>query len=402
MAVAAMLLAGCHSHNHDSHDHSHEHEHTEADDHEHEHTEADDHDHKKGSTESHSGDEHEKHAGEIHFTHEQAEAAHLELETVKPAPFRFVLRASGQIQALQGDEQTIVATSNGVLSFASSSIIEGTAVRKGETFASISAGNLQDGDPVHKLKLAFETAERDFRRAERLVADKIISDKEFNQTRMQYETAKAAYEGQAGNYTGKGTNVTIPLSGYIKSRLVAQGEYVSVGQTIAVVTQNRRLQLRADVSESNYRHLRDIQSANFRTAYDDSVHSLDNLNGRLISYGKTATGGSSYIPVTFEFDNVGDFLPGAFADVYLLSAPKENVLSIPVSSLTEEQGLKFVYLHITDDIYKKQEVTLGLNDGIRVEVLHGLKAGDKVVTRGAYQVKLASASTAIPAHSHAH
>ncbi len=392
MAVATILLAGCHSHNHDSHEHSHEHEHTEAEG----------HDHKKGSTESHSGDEHENHAGEIHFTHEQAEVAHLELETVKPAPFRFVLRASGQIQALQGDEQTIVATSNGVLSFASSSIIEGTAVRKGETFASISAGKLQDGDPIHKLKLAFETAERDFRRAERLVADKIISAKEFNQTRMQYETAKAAYEGQAGNYTDKGTNVTIPLSGYIKSRLVAQGEYVSVGQPIAVVTQNRRLQLRADVSESNFRHLRDIQSANFRTAYDDSVHSLDNLNGRLISYGKTATGGSSYIPVTFEFDNVGDFLPGAFADVYLLSAPKDNVLSIPVSALTEEQGLMFVYLHITDDIYKKQEVTLGLNDGVRVEVLHGLKAGDKVVTCGAYQVKLASASTAIPAHSHAH
>ena len=52
--------------------------------------------------------------------------------------------------------------------------------------------------------------------------------------------------------------------------------------------------------------------------------------------------------------------------------------------------------------YKKQEVTLGADNGKEVQILSGLKAGDKVVTKGAYQVKLASASNAIPAHSHEH
>lgn len=64
-------------------------------------------------------------------------------------------------------------------------------------------------------------------------------------------------------------------------------------------------------------------------------------------------------PSRFEFDNVGDFLPGAFADVWLLSSPRRGVVSIPVSSLTEEQGLKFVYLLIADEIYKKQEIHVG-------------------------------------------
>ncbi len=384
LSATALILCGCHQHNHNEAGHSHDeagHSHNES---------------------GHSAADSHAHAGEIHFTHEQAEAAHLELETIQPSPFRFVLKTSGEIQATQGDEQTIVATSGGVLHFANTNIIEGTAVRQGETIASISASSLQDGDPVQKAKLAYETAEQEFRRAERLVAEQIISVKAFEQARMQYETAKATYEGQSANHTDKGINVTAPISGYIKSRLAGQGEYVSVGQPIAVVTQNRRLLLRADVSESNFRHLREIQSANFRTAYDNTVHRLDSLHGRLLSYGKSATDGASYIPVTFEFDNVGDFIPGSFAEVYLLSAPKENVLSIPVSALTEEQGLMFVYLHITADIYKKQEVTIGRNDGIRAEVLHGLHSGDRVVTRGAYQVKLASASTAIPAHAHSH
>ena len=375
--VAALIVAGCHSHGHD-------------------------HDHEAEDVESHAKSEGQAHSGEIHFTHKQAEAAGLETDTVRPAPFRSVMRASGQIMALQGEEQAIVATSSGVIRFADASITEGSALDRGETIAYVSARNLQEGDPVQKARLAFETAESDFHRAERLVADKIISEKEFERRRLQYETAKEAYEGQAGRLTAKGVGIAAPVSGYIKSLPVAQGEYVSVGQTIAVVAQNRRLQLRADVPESGFRLLRDIQTANFRTAYDDRVYSLEELHGRLLSYGKTATGGASYIPVTFEFDNVGDLVPGAFAEVYLLSAPKEEALSVPVSALTEEQGLMFVYLHIADDIYRKQEVTTGRNDGTRVEILHGLGTGDRVVTRGAYQVKLAGISTAIPGHSHSH
>jgi len=47
-------------------------------------------------------------------------------------------------------------------------------------------------------------------------------------------------------------------------------------------------------------------------------------------------------------------------------------------------------------------VTLGADNGSEVQILSGLKAGDEVVTEGAYQIKLASASNAIPAHTHNH
>jgi multidrug efflux pump subunit AcrA (membrane-fusion protein) len=56
---------------------------------------------------------------------------------------------------------------------------------------------------------------------------------------------------------------------------------------------------------------------------------------------------------------------------------------------------------VHEDAYKKQEVTVGANDGINTEILSGIKTGDKVVSKGAYHVKLASASSAIP-HGHEH
>ena len=72
------------------------------------------------------------------------------------------------------------------------------------------------------------------------------------------------------------------------------------------------------------------------------------------------------------------------------------------SALTEEQGSFFVYLQLDEEGYKKQLVTLGADNGESVQILSGVKAGDRVVTEGAYQVKLASATNAIPAHSHEH
>ena len=253
-----------------------------------------------------------------------------------------------------------------------------------------------------KAKLAYETAVSEYERAQRLVEDKIISVKEFEQIRLRYETAKTTYEGQAKGMTEKGAPVVSPINGYLKQLLVPNGSYVEVGQPVAVVTQTRRLQLRAEVSERDYAQLSKVTSANFRPAYTDKLYKITDLNGRLVAYGKSATDmASHYIPVTFEFDNVGDIIPGSYAEVYLLTAPEDGVVSVPVGAITEEQGLYFVYVQVCAEEFMKREVHLGRRNGERVEILHGLHHGERVVTRGAYQVKLASVATAIP-HGHSH
>lgn len=343
----------------------------------------------------------EGHADEIAFTAKQAAEAGMKIETARAAQFLNVIKTSGVIQTLPGDEQAIVATSAGIVSFVNASIAAGVPVRSGEAIVTISARNLQEGDPSLKAKIAFEVAQKEYQRAKGLVETKIISDKEFEQARLRYETAKAAYQGQASNVTAAGIRVTSPMGGYIKNLLVGQGEYVSVGQPIATVTQNRRLQLRAEVSETYFGDLKNIRSANFKTAYESTTYKLSEMNGRLLSYGKTSNGTSFYIPVTFEFDNIGNVIPGSFTEVYLLSAPRGNVISVPVSALTEEQGLNFVYIQIEPEAYIKREVVVGQNNGERAEIVKGLTGGEAVVVKGVTQVKLASASGAIPdGHNH--
>ncbi|MDR1332743.1 MAG: efflux RND transporter periplasmic adaptor subunit, partial [Tannerella sp.] len=320
-----------------------------------------------------------------------------------PGVFSHVIKTSGQIQATQGDEITLTATSSGIVSFINQSLTDGVSVRAGEAIVAVSAKFLQDGDRSAVAEINYETELKAYRRAEELAKDEIISAKEFEQIRRRYETAKTAYEAQSANMTARGVTVKTPVGGFVKNRLVGQGEYVSVGQPVVTISQNRRLQLRADVSEKHYRTLESIRTAHFKTAYDDTLYKIQEMNGRLLSFGKSSGESSYYIPVTFEFDNTGNVLPGAFVEVYLLSAPQNDVISVPVPAITEEQGLYFVYLQLGDEVYEKREVVPGPDNGERIRIVSGLQSGDKVVVKGAYRVRQAAGAGVVPeGHSHSH
>lgn len=384
-------------HDHEGHDHSHE-----GHDHEHE-----GHDHEHETGEEHAGHSHEseeaKHSDEIIFPKAQAAKTTFEVREIQPASFNQVVKTTGQVLAAPGDEAVIVATSNGVVSFSSNKLTEGTKVQKGQSLFQISSKDIAEGDYYTKVKATYEAAKASYDRAEALVKDKIISQKEFESTKLEFENAKTAYDAVSNNKTAKGVSVNAPINGHMKNILVKEGEYITVGQPLATVSQNQRLVLRAEVSQRYYNAMQSVKSANFKTPYDNKVYSLEDLNGRLLSFGKTSNENSFFIPVSFEFDNKGEVIPGSFVEVYLISSPIENTLSIPVSALTNEMGIYYVYVQIDEEGYRKQEVALGANNGKEVQIIKGLHPGDRVVTQGAYQVKMASASGAIPhGHSHEH
>lgn len=266
----------------------------------------------------------------------------------------------------------------------------------------VSARNLAEGEPSERARIAYEAAKDEYDRAQKLVGSGIVSKKEFATIKETYESARLSYEALVSQAGKTGQRVTAPISGYVKTCLVKEGDYVTVGQPLMTLTQNRRLFLRAEVSERYYKYLSGVVSANFKTPYDDRVYSLDELRGRVLSYGKSTDDTLYYLPITFEFDNRGDVVPGSYVEVYLLSGEMNDVISLPKTAVTEEQGVNFVYLQLDAEGYRKQEVKLGADNGKDVQILSGVHAGDKVVVEGAYHVKLASASNAIPAHTHEH
>ena len=390
-ALCILLSGSCttpSANGHDGHDHETEnHIHAAEDPATH------DHDHET-SEEAHA-------SGEIVLPPDKALAAGVKTDTVRSGIFHQVIRTSGQVLPAQGGESCVVAPVSGLVTF-NNKVTEGMAVTEGNTLLLLSAKNLAEGDPVMKARVAYETARKEYERMKALLPEKIVSEKDYQQALQAYETARISYEALAANHTERGQNIPSPLTGYVKIILVKEGDYVAVGQPLVSVTQNKRLYLRAEVSEKYYAQLPAVTSANFQTPYNNQTYKLSELNGKMRSYGKSSGNGSFYIPVTFEFDNKGNITPGTYVDVFLLSSPIENALCVPRTALTEEEGTYFVYIQLDEEGYRKQEVTVGNDNGEKVQILSGIQAGDRVVVEGAYQVRLASASNAIPAHSHEH
>ena len=311
--LGLFILGSCNSKsggNHEGHDHgteAHDHEH-EGHDHEHEGEDHEGHDH-EGDEHSRSSEPATGHSDEIILPKAKAEAAGVKTSIIEPEVFEQVIKTSGQVLAAQGDESVAVATVAGVVSFRGK-VTEGMSVGKGTALVTISSSNIADGDPVQRARIAYDISRKEYERMQALVKNKIVSDKEFAQAEQNYENARISYEALAKNHSAGGQAVTSPISGFVKNILVKEGDYVTIGQPLVSITQNRRLFLRAEVSEKYYPSLRTIGSANFKTPYDNKVYELKELNGRLLSFGKSAGENSFYVPVTFEFDNKGDIIPG--------------------------------------------------------------------------------------------
>ncbi len=342
---------------------------------------------------------------EIVYLKEQAWKIEFANMEVKKQPFNEIIKTTGQILPASGDEAIITAKSKGVLTFGINKKMIGSPVNQGETLFSISGGDLTEGNLDTKYKEAknnYEKSKIDFERAAELVKDNVISQKQFQETQLRYRNALSTFSAIEKNYTDAGHKITSPLQGYIKDIMASEGEYVEIGQPIAAVSQNRKLILTAEAPQNYFSKLDSISSANFITAYDGKIYNTDNLNGKLISYGKTADNDAHYIPVNFEIENNGKIIPGAFVEVSLKADAIKDALVIPYSALIEEHGNYFAYAQTSGEGFQKRKLKIGANDGINAQVLTGINEGERVVTKGAYQIKLATMSGKMPAHGHEH
>lgn len=342
--------------------------------------------------------------GDIVYLKEQAWKVEFANAPVRKQPFHNVVTTSGRILAAPGDEMAVTGSASGIVLFAGNSII-GTAINQGNAMFTISGGNLAEGniDAKYKeVKAEYDKAKAEYDRAKELVKDKIISEREFLEAKTKFENAQTAFNAIAKNYSSKGQTVSAPMGGYIKNILVNEGQYVAAGTPLATISQNKKLLLQANVSQRYFNMLPGIKSANFKEIGTGKMLDTEDFQGRVVSYGKTADLEAPFIPITFEISNTGNLIPGSLTEVYLKSSPIPDALVVPVSSLMEEQGHFFVYVQTGGESFQKREVSLGGTDGFNVQILSGVAEGERVVTIGAYQIKLSTASGAIPAHGHEH
>jgi len=140
----------------------------------------------------------------------------------------------------------------------------------------------------------------------------------------------------------------------------------------------------------------------FIDGYPDAF-TVDESNGKLVTIGRVIDPQTRTIPVIFEMSNSdGRLRIGQFARVSIATGAPRRVLAIPDSAVLDEAGKSLAYVMVEGESFERRTLTVGIRARGWVEVMEGVVQGERVVTKGGYEIKLASASGVIPEHGHAH
>lgn len=196
-----------------------------------------------------------------------------------------------------------------------------------------------------------------------------------------------------------------PIDGYITAVNATVGEHLSPDHTVFTILDTTTVLIEAQLPETDIIQLRATEGASYATsdAPETFMPILGEGGGRLVILGSTVDSQTRRVPIVFEVPNPdGRLRIGMALDVYVATAHVEEALVIPAAAVVEEDGRAVAFVQIAGETFERRDLTLGIRDGSVVQVVAGLTQGDRVVTQGAYAVRLASVSSTLPAHGHAH
>lgn len=276
-----------------------------------------------------------------------------------------------------------------------------------------------------RARLAIEQAEVTLKRVQTLVAAKARPERELPEAEFALKDAKArlaaatalqtAYREAAATLRG-GSSATslapavIELKSPIAGTLVAVhagavGENLAADRVVFTVLDASAVQLEAKVPETATRRLAAAKHTTLELPGERGrfLPVTGAGGGRLVFTGLQVDPITRTVPVVYAFPNAAGALRiGEAITLHIETDRAENAIAVPDAAVVEEAGRAIVFVQLGGETFDKRDVTLGIRDGDWVQALTGLRPGERIVTRGAMAIRLASVSASVPAHGHAH
>jgi RND family efflux transporter MFP subunit len=358
--------------------------------------------------------------GRITFLKEQQWKTDFATVAVAERDLQDGVRASAEIRPVPGREARLAAPASGRVALATPAPLLGMQVTKNQLLATLSprVGGLGDratmGADVAAAQAELDAARSALARVERLVAEQAAPAKSVEEARTRVQVAEAHAKGtqgrlaqfEAGASGGGGERVfqvRAPIDGTLVSVDASSGESVEEGQSLFRVVDLIKVWLVASVFEPDLPRVEGAHAAWFRIEGYPQPFVVDDKSGRLVTIGRVIDPRTRTTPVIFEVDNAAGHLRiGNFAKAVIATGEARRALAIPESALVDDAGRPIAFVMIEGESFERRPVRLGIRSNGWIEVLDGLAAGEHVVTKGAYEIKLQSSAGSVPAHGHVH
>jgi len=237
-------------------------------------------------------------------------------------------------------------------------------------------------------RAALENARANLARTEELFRQGVASQRDLDNARLAFDQASAGVadaqvkQAEAALASARqqlaNSSITSPIAGWVSSRRIDPGEMASPTNPLLTIVDISSVFAECNVPESEVGRLKLGQKVPVKIP----AVQAEPLEGELVNLAPAADQQSKAFAARIKLANPdGQIKPGMFAEVELSTLTRENVLVIPKEALVEKSG-QLVVLTVKEGRAVETPVRTGISDGLQVEILEGLNAGDQVIVAG--------------------
>ena len=356
---------------------------------------------------------------EISFLKEQQWNLDFATDLVEVKTMQESTRVPAVVEPRSGGQLAVTAPISGLLLPSTELPTLGAQVQEDQKLCTITP--LWDGPldrsslqlALDEAKLEVERAARERQRVERLLAAGAVPARRLAEARTRESVSRARFEKAARrmDYYDTARNdaphkdsrlsfeVRAHLAGIVTGRFVMDGAHVKEGDKLLEIAAVDTVYVSGTIPESQSAMLRSVRGAEIELPPGQGVLPTT----RLVSKGRVVDPVLRTLKATYAADNRGERLAiGQSVFLRLFTSHAVEAATIPVSAVVEDGRQQVVYVQVGGESFERRPIELGNRRGAVVQARNGLNEGERIVTKGAYLVRLASMATEAPAHGHVH
>ena len=358
-------------------------------------------------------------AAAIAYLKEQQWANEFATAPVQEAELRTSVRVPAVLEPLPGGDAIVAVPAAGRL-VAERLPSVGDRVRAGDVLARLEPRLTAGVDratlvaEVAEAQAAIEAARVEQTRAERLLADRAVPARRVEdakraatvaEARLKAAEARLAQRDETlrtggGAAAGNAFALRAPIAGRITDVMATLGAAYDEGAPLFKIARTDALQLKAFVPPA------ETAAARALTALDLEVPGRAEplaLRFYHVHDPGVLDPTTKALPVQMEVDNRdGQLLIGQSGTAILHTGGRQRLPAVPKAAVLMEAGRPYVFVQVGGERFARRFIDIATRDGDLVGIKNGVKPGERVVTRGAYDVQLASAAKGLPAEGHVH
>jgi RND family efflux transporter MFP subunit len=362
----------------------------------------------------------EKDSAAIAYLKEQQWTNPFATAPVQESEVRTAIRVPAAIEPVTGGEAIVSAPSDG--RYASDAFPSvGDRVTAGQVLGRLEPRLAEGGDDratlaaaVSEAQASLDAADADLTRAKRLLEERAVPGRRVEEAQRAEAIAAARLQAAQARLTqrdqvlgtggsaasGNAFVLRAPIAGRIAEVYAALGASFDEGAALFRVVRTDRVELQAQFPPGDAPLSHNITGLALEIPgrADPIPLEPDHVHDAGVIDPKTRA-----LPVQIEVNNrAGQLLIGQSGTAVIYTGKKARMMVVPRDAVLMESGRPYVFVQAGGESFARRFVDVAVRDGEDVGVRSGVKPGERVVTRGAYDIQLASAAKGLPAEGHVH